>query len=129
MKIEEVLREKKNLLTGSGATEESINEAEKELALTFSEEYRTYLSIFGIAAYGGHELTGLTNSARVNVVAVTKEQRENKSDIPGDFYVVEETNVDEIVVWQSSGGEIYAMSSNGTLEKIGDSLSEYVERY
>ena len=86
------------------------------------------MKLYGIAAYSGHELTGLTKSARVNVVAVTKEQRERQKEIPEELYVVEETDVEEIVIWQSESGEVFASSVNSPIEKICDSLYEYICR-
>ena len=127
-RIEEVFKEKSALITGEGASEKLIKSAEKELGLRFAEEYRTYLSLYGIAACDGHELTGLTKSLRVNVVAVTKEQRGNNPEIPQTLYVLEEMNIEGIIVWQSTSGRVYYSSPNGSLVKICDSMSEYINR-
>ena len=119
---------KTNLLTGEGVTEKLISEAEKELGLTFSKEYREYLSKYAIAAYNGHELTGITKSSRVNVVDVTKSERKNNPDIPKDLYVIEETDVEEMVIWQSGDGRVFCSSPNQTLSQLCDSLTEYISR-
>ena len=58
-----------------GKSEQEIKEAEKSLGLSFAADYRAYLEKVGLACFGGHELTGLTKIARLDVVAVTKEQR------------------------------------------------------
>jgi len=122
----DALKSKRRLLTGEGVPDSMISEAEKMLGLIFSDEYREYLKEFGIAAYSGHELTGITRSPRLNVVSVTLAERERRADAPRNLYVVERTNVEEIIVWQGESGELYYSSPNHPLEKFCDSLSEYV---
>ena len=100
--------------------------AEKLLNLKFDKEYRQYLKEFGIVAYDGHELTGLTKSKRTNVVSVTKEELEAVKDAPKDMYVIERTNFEGIIIWQSEQGAIYYSSPNKELTKIYDSLREYL---
>ena len=43
-----------------------------------------------------------------------------------DKYVIEETNIDGIVIWQSSTGEIFQSNMEGKIKKICDSLIEYI---
>ena len=126
MDIREAFETRQNLLFGKGVEEAMIALAEQKLGLHFSEEYRAYLKSYGIAAYDGHELTGITKSLRVDVTAVTKEAKEKDPRIPVDFYVIEETAVEEMLIWQSSTGEIYCSGPNRSVEKICDSLSEYI---
>lgn len=94
--------------------------------LSFSKEYKEYLKTFGITAYDGHELTGITKSPRVNVVDVTNAERKKNQDIPADFYVIEETDVDEIVIWQAEDGKIFYSAPNRELAQLCDSFAEYV---
>ncbi len=124
--IIDTLRSKRRLLTGEGVPDSMIGEAEKMLGLSFSDEYRDYLKEYGIAAYSGHELTGITRSPRLNVVSVTLAERERDAGAPKDLYIVERTNVEEILVWQSESGELYYSSPNHPLEKFCSSLSEYI---
>ncbi len=44
------------------------------------------------------------------------------------FYVVEETNIDSITIWQNQEGIVYAGQPTGNMKKIFDSLSDYIER-
>lgn len=125
-RIIEALEAQKKLLSGDGVPESLISEAELMLNLKFSDEYKEYLQKYGIAAYRGHELTGITRSPRLHVVAVTLAEREKSSDIPSDLYVVERTNVEEVVVWQNASGEIFYSGPNLELTKHGDSLSDYI---
>lgn len=124
--IIDALKGKVNLLSGEGVSEKMIAEAEKALNLTFSEEYKEYLGTYGIAAYDGHELTGITKSSRVNVVDVTRDERNNNPEVPADFYVIEQTDVEEIVIWQSGEGKIYYSGPNHALTLLCGSMAEYV---
>ena len=107
-------------------TPEQLKSAEKELGLSFSFEYSAYLFAFGAASFYGHELTGICESKRRNVVDVTLEQRSLNPQIPADFYVVEETHIDGIVIWQDKKGRIYQSSPNREPQQIAASLEEFV---
>ena len=109
------------------ASEEQITEAEQLLGLSFSQEYSDYLAEFGSASIYGHEFTGVCKSARLNVVHVTKAQREFNPDIPLNWYVIEETNVDGITIWQDSDGSIYFKSPNKLAKCIASSFLEYLK--
>lgn len=124
--IIEAFEAKRRLLAGNGVPEESIGEAEKALEIKFSPEYREYLLRYGIAAYNGHELTGITKSERTNVVAVTKAAREKYPDIPLNLYVIEETGVEEVLIWQSEEGKVYYSSPNQPLTELCESFREYI---
>ena len=80
----------------NGRTEEEIANAEKELDTSFANDYREYLENIGLACFESRELTGLTKTARLDVVSVTKEQRMLNQRIPRDWYVIEETHLDGI---------------------------------
>ncbi len=106
-----------------------ITESEKILELHFSLEYKKYVSAYSHVIYDGHELTGICSSKRLNVVDVTLKERKNNPFVPQDWYVVEQTNIDGIVIWQNAKGEIYQTAPNEEPLKICDSLAEYVENY
>lgn len=110
-----------------GATQGEISDAESVLNLEFSPEYRAYLQAFGVARAGGHELTGLCSSPRLNVVSATRREREDHAGFPQDCYVVEDTGVDGIVVWQSCSGIVYASTPSSDFKVIAGSLEEYLE--
>lgn len=122
----DIFENKNNLLAGSGVPESIIKEAESMLRLDFSDEYRAYLQQYGIAAYNGHELTGITLSPRLDVVAVTLLERTNSVDIPNNLYVIEKTNFENIIVWQNSNGEIFFSGPNQPIMHYCDSLNEYL---
>lgn len=109
----------------NGRTEEEIDLAEKKLECTFAQDYREYLAEIGFACFDGHELTGLTKAERINVVTVTTKQRKLFGEIVSTWYVVEETNIDGIVVWQDSIGTVYETVLPTYAREIAGSLSEY----
>lgn len=109
------------------ASKEQIQNAEDSLALNFSKEYKEYLSEYGVASIFGHEFTGICNAKRLDVVAVTQEERENNQKVPNDLYVVEQANIDGTVIWQSRTGDVYQSQPNMKPVKICNSLYEYIE--
>ena len=119
---------RKSFLHGKGVMPEQIAEVEKQLGLSFSDEYREYLTAYGIVAYDGHELTGITKSNRLNVVAVTTEARKKQPGIPDNFYVIEEVGIEELIIMQNEQGEIYGCAPNYKPKKICDSLHDYVSK-
>lgn len=64
-----------------GATDEEILQAEKSLGLEFDAEFRKYISVYGVASFNGHELTGICKSRRLNVVDATIEAKEKNTHI------------------------------------------------
>lgn len=98
---------KEDAFLGKGVDEEYIRAAEKELNLTFADDYREYLSTVGLVMFDGHELTGIGKAERTNVVFVTKQMKMLKEGIPADWYVLENENMDGAVIWQNSAGEVF----------------------
>ncbi len=101
---------------------EEIKNAEAELNVRFSEEYKKYVLEFGAASFIGHELTGICTVKAYDVINVTKQAREEFPDGSNNRYVVEYTGVDNIYIWQDTKGYVYCGD-----EKIYDSLVEYIE--
>ena len=122
-----LLNSKPDFFMLSAATEEQIIQAERELDLKFSEEYREYLSTFGVVSIFGHEFTGICKSPRLNVVDVTISERQRNPLVPLEYYVVEQANIDRIVIWQSQTGEIYQSAKNTAPVKLFQSLCEYLD--
>lgn len=118
---------KKSFKSRIPATQGQIEYAESELGLMFSKEYREYLAEFGCVSIYGHEFTGICKSARLDVINVTSEQKALDRNIPCDWYVIEETNVDGITVWQDSKGVVYAKAPNDIPYVITNSFSEYID--
>lgn len=127
MDINNIIERLDNLVYLKPATLEQINNAEKELGLQFSDEYKQYLSKYGVISAYGIELTGIIESPRLNVVEVTKNERDLRV-IPSDMYVVENVGIEGIVLLQNNLGEIYELSENNSIKKIYNSLFEYIEK-
>lgn len=120
------LKNKPMFIGSKGASNAQIAEAEEQLTVSFSKEYKHYLTTIGFAIYEGHELTGICKAKRLNVVDVTLSERNLTHDVPNDWYVIEQLNIDGIVIWQSTTGEIYQTSPNTEPEKICESLADYI---
>lgn len=112
-----------------GASAEQISDAEKALALCFANDYHAYLHACGIASSDGHEFTGICGSRRLNVVDVTLAERRITPDVPPDWYVLEEANIDGIVIWQSSTGEVFQTQPGREAIKLADSICDYLNLY
>lgn len=109
-----------------GASEDDIKMAEQALKIHFAADYRKYIAAFGVASFAGHELTGVCKSKRLSVVNVTTAER-NNTNVPADWYVLEQANIDGIVVWQNNAGAVYQTVPNMNPKKLCESLAEYIE--
>ena len=125
-KIIEEFYKKSNFYCEKGASLERIKKAEEILDLRFADDYKEYLKNFGSVSCGGHELTGISEDEALDVVNVTQKNHEKNQNVQNSFYVVEETHMDGIVIWQSESGEIFKAEYKEIPEKIYDSLTEYV---
>ncbi|MCM1104129.1 MAG: SMI1/KNR4 family protein [Clostridium sp.] len=121
----ELLKKSEDFVSVNGAEEAEITVAEEALSLRFAKDYREYLAAYGAASANGHEFTGVIKSARLNVVDVTKRERERNAHASNAFYVVEECLIDGIIIWQTATGEVFQSVGNGGLKKVYDSLADY----
>lgn len=124
--IVELMQKQPDLCSMEGASEEKIIQAETALGLRFAADYRKYTATFGAASLAAHELTGVCKAKRLNVVDVTIEER-GKTRVPDNWYVLEQTLIDDIVIWQSDTGDVYQVYPNAATRKIADALIEYLD--
>ncbi len=129
MSLVDMINQSENAFTFAPMSQERIHQAEKELNVAFSKEYADYLAQFGISIFNGHELTGLCNGKRLDVVRITQEQKKLNHYVSDDWYVVECLDIDNIVIWQDPDGAIYETFSNAKARKVANSLVEYVKRF
>ncbi len=126
--IIEVIKALQGLARVGNITEERILAAETELQLRFAEEYREYLSEFGAVSADGMELTGIISVEYRSVVFNTLQEWELNPSVPHSMYVIENTYVDGMIMWQDADGEVYCTVPFSEPEKIADSLAEYIQK-
>lgn len=122
-----VINSKNGVIHGKETNENEIKQAESELGLRFADDYRKYIKQFGCMVIGSREITGISSQENYNVVSTTKAQRNYNKNIPENSYVIEQLNIDGIIIWQSSNGEVFQTSPNTAPMKIADSLVEYIQ--
>lgn len=66
------------------------------------------------------------SSSRVDVVNVTQSIIQNYGALVDSAYVIENDNIDSVVYWQKSSGEIFRTVGNSKPLYVADSLLEYV---
>lgn len=128
MDIVKLIQSKTDIITHSPTSLDLIRQAEKELNVLFAKDYVDYVSSFGIAIFDGHELTGICDKKRLDVVRNTMEERELNPFVPDDWYVIENIGVDGIIIWQDKTGKIYQSMLSGQKEYIANSLVEYLDK-
>lgn len=115
-----------DLLSLKSASNTEITDAELQLKIRFSDEYKEYLSAFGAIVADGFELTGIAKSEHRDVVLVTKQEWALNTNVPHEMYVVESTGVDGIIIWQETSGKIYRTSPGTQPKEIAESLNNYI---
>ena len=117
-----------DLMSGRPATDYDIQNAEKNLNVCFAEDYKMYLKQYGFICFSGHELTGICDGKRLDVVKLTKNEKEYYENKLLNAYVIEQTHIDGIVIWQTTDGKIFKTQGN-QIVKICDTLYEYISMF
>lgn len=102
--IVDLLRAQPAFISIKAPTAQEVTQAEQSLGVTFAADYRDYVAALGVASYEGHELTGVCPFPRLSVVSVTRQERAANPAIPSTWYVLEQTNIDDLVIWQDASG-------------------------
>lgn len=126
MKIVDVINSLPDLLPLKAATPQQITDSELQLRVSFSNEYKEYLSAFGAIIADGIELSGIAKSEHRNVVTLTKKEWELNPKVPHTMYVIENTYIDGIIIWQDTNGGIYQTRPGVEPKQIAASLAEYI---
>lgn len=124
--IVDLLRAQPAFISAKAPTTQEITQAEKALGVTFAADYRDYVTALGVASYEGHELTGVCPFPRLSVVSVTQQEREADPAIPSAWYVLEQTNIDDLVIWQDASGAVYQAMPGRAPEKISTTMAAYI---
>jgi len=125
-KIVDVINSLSDLLPLKAATPMQITDAELQLRVSFSDEYKEYLSAFGAIMADGVELSGIAKSEHRSVVSLTKKEWELNPKVPHTMYVVENTCIDGIIIWQDTTGRVFQTQPGVEPMQIADSLAEYI---
>jgi hypothetical protein len=96
-----------------GASNALILEAERQLHVKFSPDYKEYLARFGALSFGSTELTGLNIDSYANVVSVTLNEIHRNNRFPAGHIVVENTGIEGMLVIQSEDGIVHEWSNEG----------------
>lgn len=127
--IIEAFNGKRDFYHEKGAARAEIDKAEKKLGVIFSSDYREYLMEYGAVSCAGHELTGISSEPASDVVALTLENKRKNPNIKESLYVIEETHIDGIVIWQSESGDILQSEYKEAPQKIFGSLCDYIRSF
>jgi hypothetical protein len=115
---------KRKRFTGSISTD-LIHNAENELGLKLSKEYKDVLQKYGSLCIKGEEFLGIDND-NYDIVKATKDARINDSNFPLDAYVIENTAIEGILIIQKDTCELFTYQPNGQLQPLSDTLEEYL---
>lgn len=107
---------------------EQIIKAEKELSINFADDYTKYVKKYGAISAKGVKLTGITNYERLNVVSVTKRERNINPNIPANMYVIENITINGIIALQDETGKVYTVTPNKNPKLSYNFLSEYIKK-
>lgn len=119
------IRSNPSFYAEKGASATQIDQAEKALGLEFAFDFKECLREFGALSVGSHELTGFSSDPNLNIVEVTQMNRQ-KHSVAKNLYVIEETHVDGIVIWQDAEGTVYESTPYSIAKEIANSLAEYL---
>ena len=110
-----------------GSVEDAkIQDAEKELGVTFADDFVEYTRHYGAVSSDGMEWLGVVNSERLSVVDRTNLYRNLYPSFPTNMYIVEELGIDGAVILQDSKGKLYNYSPYCNDMKYGfDALCTY----
>ena len=122
--IIEKIKKKFKVYQTKGASDEVIEEAERQLNRKFASDYKEYLSKYGAISFGPYEFTGLNIDSYANVVSVTMKEIQRNKNFPKDAIVLENTGNEGILILQNSNGEVYEWK-DGKKGRSYKNLKEY----
>ncbi len=126
-KFTDIIKEYEDFTAVGGASNEQIKEAEEELGLKFSKEYKEFLKEYGAACANGHEFLGICDSKRLDIVDATLKAKKKNELISDEMYLIEDVGIDKILTWQNSDGKLFQSVGKGEPEPIKMNLAEYVD--
>lgn len=124
--IVEKIKNIDKLYHAKGCTTRQLKDAQNELGLDFPEEFIDYVKEYGAISFYGTEWTGLNVDDYLNVVKVTKQERELNSAFPTDCFVLENQAIDGLITAVNEKGNVFCIQyDKKTL--LCNSISEYLD--
>ena len=128
-KIKDFLSKEDNKsLCGKPATEFEISTAEKQLNITFSQDYKEFINFFG-GSYAGIAIHAFSNGKLVGketVVDLTLALRQSHPEVQ-DTYVISDDGSGNPIMVNSKGQVSIYYHDSGEIEILSSSLGEYIE--
>lgn len=107
-------------------SQEEIDNAEKQLHLRFTKEYKSYLLNYGAISFGAHEITGLGITGYLNVVTATEKERELGGNFPDDCIMLENNGIDGILTIMDVNGIVYSFDGKNKTQ-IASSFTNFLK--
>ena len=124
--IVEKIKKIDKLYHAKGCTTSQLKEAQSELGLEFPEEFIDYVKEYGAISFYGTEWTGLNVDAYLNVVEVTKQERELNSTFPANCIVLENQAIDGLITAVNENGNVFIIQYDKKTP-LCNSISEYLD--
>jgi len=126
MKLKKIFENKKLFSTG-GVPLSEVKNAEKELAVSFPEEYKELLVEYGAISVGTHEIAALGVDGYLNVVELTKEERQlaPNNDLE-EYIVIQNIGSEGLLIVLDSEGNVYEYV-NGQFKHIYKDFFSYLK--
>lgn len=114
------------LFYANGCSQEQIDTAQKELNLSFPQEFIDYVKEYGTISFYATEWKGLNVDGYLNVVESTKEERRLNAAFPDNCFVLENLGIDGLITVADESGKVFGVHYEN-IEFICDSLSDYLD--
>lgn len=126
MTLKQLFENKKVFSTG-GVSVSEVEKAEKELAVSFPEEYKELLLEYGAISVGTHEIAALGVEGYLNVVVLTKEERQlaPNNDLE-EYIVIQNIGSEGMLIVLDSGGNVFEYA-NGKHKQIYKDFYSYLK--
>lgn len=126
MKLKQLF-ENKNVFSTGGVSVSEVEKAEKELAVSFPEEYKELLVEYGAISVGTHEIAALGVEGYLNVVNLTIEERQlaPNNDLE-EYIIIQNIGSEGMLIVLDSEGTVYEYAT-GELKQIYKDFYSYLK--
>lgn len=119
---------KENEMLGTPATDERIEQAEKELGIKFSADYIEFIKLFG-GAYAGLDIYAFDNAESMGnetVISLTKDLRKSHPEVSNTYVISDDGSGNPIMI-NSKGEVLIYYHDDEESEVLASSLEKYIE--